>query len=534
MRHVGHQAAVMAAKVILAVSLVAFGSSKGYSQATPAPVSPEMSRTLEQAAISGPRALLQALDLILQRNPALAATPAAAAALARAATLPIRNFEGANVPIYREVAARIIAAAPAAARAEVSRTVAEQVRQVALTDPMVREPLAGDVEALTRQARREAAQATPSRGFPVDSFTLYPEMQVSEYYDNNIFATKTNERNDFVTVLSPQIYVGSNWKKDSLNFQAHTDVTRYDEHTSEDSTDYWFSSEGQYDLTDTTNAFGGALYGQWHEDRESPDEVVGGLKPTVYHELRGYGGVSHRIGAATVKVGGTWERLTFNDTPIAGGTFFNGDRDRNDVTAGVRTSYRLNAIFEPYLDASYDGRTYRLATDQFGYHRDSKGYRLLAGTNVALSGVLVGEVYGGYLRQNYDDPALTDVSVPGFGGNVRWTVTDNVLFSAWADRSIQETTIIGASSYVYSGVGATLDYNITKALVFTVRGAFGRSAFQGVTRADNDYDTGFSVRYNFIDNLYLATDYRFQRRISNSSAFDYARHQVFVRAGVNF
>ncbi len=522
------------AAAALAMALAAMECASVRAQTMPVTLSPEVGQSLLQAANAGPRALLQSLDQILARNPALAATPESAAALTRAATLPIRNFRGSNVPVYREVAAKIIAAAPAASRADVSRAVAEQVRLVAARDPMIREPMVGDIEALTRQARREAAQATPSRGVDLGPFTLYPELQVAEFYDNNIFATKTNERNDFVTVISPQIYLGSNWSGSSLNFQAHTDVTRYDQHTSEDSTDYWFSSEGQYDLSDSTNVFGGALYGQWHEDRELPDEVIGGLKPTIYHELRGYGGVSHKIGATTVKAGGTWERLIFDDTPIAGGTFLNGDRDRDHITAGVRTSYRLDPTFEPYIDASFDNRDYKLSLDQFGFHRDSQGYRLFAGTTVNVSKVVAGEVYGGYMRQNYDDAALSDVSVPGFGGNVRWAITGNLLFSAWVDRSIQETTIVGASSYVYTGTGATLDYDITKALVFTLRGAFGRSTFQGVTRADNDYDTGFGVRYNFTDNLYVATDYRFQRRISNASAFDYSRHQVFVRAGVNF
>ncbi len=534
MRDPENRAVKVAAACILAAALGAVSVAAYAQDAEPAALSPEVTQALQQSASSGPRALLQGLDQILARNPGLAATPEFAAALTRTATLPIRNFRGANVPVYREVAAKIIAAAPADRRAEISRAVAEQVRQVAARDPMIREPLVGDIEALTRQARREAAQVTPTRGVELGTFTLYPDLQVSEFYDNNIFATKTNERNDFITVISPAIYVGSNWSRHSLNFQAHTDVTRYAEHTRENSTDYWFSGEGQYDLSDTSNLFGGALFGQWHEDRESPDEVIGGLEPTVYREVRGYGGVLHKIDATTLRAGGTWQRLTFDDTPTPGGLFPNGDRDRDHVTAGARVSYRLNPVFEPYFDGSFDNRDYRLPLDNFGFHRDSNGYRLFAGANVTISGVLAGEVYGGYMRQNYSDPALSDVSVPGFGGNAHWAVLDNLLFSAWVDRSIQETTIIGASSYVYTGTGATLDYDITKALIFTVRGTFAHSAFQGVTRADNDYDTGLTIRYNFTDNMYAAADYRFQRRISNISAFDFARHQVFLRAGINF
>ena len=531
MRKAWGRPALFAAMLVAAASLAIAPMQPARAQEAGVPAA--VGQSLLEAAGSGPRALLQRLDEVLAANPGLAATPDSAAALTRAATLPIRQFRGANVPVYREVASRIIAAAPPALRAAVSRAVAESVRQVASTDPMVREPLAGDVEALTRQARREAAQAARTRGIPLGDFLIYPEAQVSEFYDNNIFATKTGEQNDFVTVIAPQVFVASNWARHSLNFQAHGDVTLYNEHTKENSTDYWFSSEGQYDFSDTTNAFGGTLFGQWHEDRESPDDV-NGLEPTIYRELRGFGGLSHRIDATTVRVGGTWQRLTFDDTPAAGGTIFNGDRDRDHVTAGARFIHRLNETFSPYFDANFDGRNYRLARDFAGFDRDSQGYRLFVGTNVSIASVLAGEIYAGYMGQDYDDPTLKDVAVPGFGGNVRWAITDNVLISAWADRSIQETTLFAASSYVYTATGATIDYDITKAIVLTLRGSLAHSAFEGNGRVDNDYDTGFGARYNFTDNLYVAADYRFQRRISNAIFSDYSRHQVFLRAGANF
>ena len=72
----------------------------------------------------------------------------------------------------------------------------------------------------------------------------------------------------------------------------------------------------------------------------------------------------------------------------------NGYRDRDPLTAGVRTSYKLNYVFTPFVNGSFDGRNYRLSRDDNGFDRDSTGYKLTAGTQFRVAGVIDGEVYG--------------------------------------------------------------------------------------------------------------------------------------------
>ena len=533
MRRFAQTSLPRAALVGIALALGLLSVPAGASAQPVSSVSSEMTTSLARAAESGPQALLARLDEILKANPALAADPQTAADLGRAAALPVGTFKGANLPVYRDILSHIVAAAPTAARPDVTRAAAEAIRKVAATDAMVRTPLAGDIESLVAEARRQAQMPEATRGVRLGDFIVYPEAQLSEFYDNNIFATKTGEVNDYVTVLSPQIYVASDWSKHMLNFQAHTDVTRYKTHHTEDSTDYWFSTEGRYDFTNLTNAFGGLLYGNFHEDRDSPDDV-NGIEPTIYTDKRAYAGVSHTIGKVTVRVGGTADRLQFQDTLTSTGPITNGDRDRDHLTSGVRTSYKLNDVFTPFVDGSFDGRNYRLSRDDNGFDRDSTGYKLTAGTQFRVAGVIDGEVYGGYLRQNYDDPVLPNVSTPAFGGNVRWRFIPSTLFIGWFDRSVEETTLIDASSYVFSGGGASIEHDITSALLLTVRGGISKSDFQGIDRIDDEYDSSIGLRYKFADHFYVAGDYRFTRRISNVSTADYARHQVFVRAGVQY
>ncbi len=283
---------------------------------------------------------------------------------------------------------------------------------------------------------------------------LYSEAQLAEYYDDNIFATENDKTSDYATVFSPHVFLVSDWQKHALSLQAHVDKTWYKDHTNENSTDYWVSGEGRIDAASDLQFFGGASYGRFHEDRASPDDA-NGFEPTLYQELKLYGSAWKRVGPHRFRGGATWERTTFDDTLTSTGTINNADRNRNHVTEGVADFYQLNDTFTPFVELGLDQRQYDTSRDDAGFDRDSHGYRTKVGTEFKVPGKVDGRVYVGYMRQNYEDAALPSISKPDFGGNFRWRFIPSTLLSGWVSRSIEETTLSGASGYVLTGGGAT-------------------------------------------------------------------------------
>jgi len=496
-------------------------------------VTPAIVDSLNKAADSGPRALIARLETVLAENPELAASAESAGALARAASLPVSGFLGANVPVYRDIAARIINAAPEAARPAVSRAVVVEVRRAAAADPTVREPLVGDVNALLAEARALAGRVSQRRGIALGSFILYPEAQLTGYYDDNIFATKTSRVDDYVTVFGPHVFLVSNWEQHRLEFEAHTDIVRFAENERENTEDFWFAGEGRYDISKATNLFGGLLFGRFHEDRESPEDV-NGLEPTVYSEARAFAGASHTVGDFTGRFGATWERSRFDDTPTSTFTINNSDRDREHITVGGRLTYRIDDTYRAYGDATGDLRNYRTTVDDNGFDRDSDGFKAVVGAQFIRRGVADGGAYVGFMRQSYDDAALERISAAAFGANVRWRFLPSTVVSAWADRTIEDTTLFGSPGYIYTSTGLTLEHDVTSRLRAVARASYALSDFSGVARSDDEYDTSAGLRFDVTGNVYLAGDYRYQKRISSISVTDYKRHQVFLRLGANF
>jgi hypothetical protein len=57
-------------------------------------------------------------------------------------------------------------------------------------------------------------------GLPLGSFFWYPRGEVDEAYNNNIFATSTGHTGDWITALTSNVDLLSNFPRDSLNFHA--------------------------------------------------------------------------------------------------------------------------------------------------------------------------------------------------------------------------------------------------------------------------------------------------------------------------
>jgi hypothetical protein len=395
----------------------------------------------------------------------------------------------------------------------------------------------GAVEPKPKDATPPSARVEESAPgkLRLGSFIVYPEVRLTEIYDDNIFATRSGEVGDLVSVLTPSIALKSDWKRHRLNFRAGTELSRYANYHSENTSDYWLDMDGRYDLSGNANVFGGLGYSRNHEDRSSPDDV-NGTEPVVYFESSAYAGLFRQFDRFSLRAGGTFERLDFRDVPAIGGSIINNDdRDRDVSTGGARLGYRLDSGAEVFGQASVDTRRYAHTPDDNGTDRNSDGYRLAAGVKRSLGDNASGEFFVGWLKQNYVDPAIPDVSVPDFGARVRWQASPKTSVSTNLSRSLEETTLYdstlmkAASSYIYTRLRLSAEHQLQPRLSVNGLLLAGHSDYQGLNRTDDLYVAGVGLKYRLTKQVYLEADYRFLNRNSTDAAADYYRNQVFLR-----
>ena len=365
---------------------------------------------------------------------------------------------------------------------------------------------------------------------PANNWRILPQFILSSAFDDNIFATRNNRVGDTILVASPSVVVNSNWKKHFARFDAGADIVRYAANKSENHEHFRISGEGRYDLTPQSNVYGGLLFRKDVEDRESPDDVFG-TEPTIYYDSRAYAGYFRQFTKWSLRTGVTVNALNFNDVNTSTGILNNDDRDRTDYTGGVRLGYNINAGLELYGQAAFDIRRYNDRIDDNGFMRDSDGYRLIAGLKLGSAGSYTAGVYAGALGQDYDDPVLPDVNSTAFGANFTWFPSPLTTLNAYIDRTLEETTLSGASSYLYTSSGLTLTYQPVRDVTFRTFVTYSESDYQGIDRNDELSTAGAAVKYFISNRIFIQGDYQFRHNVSNIVSQRYDRNQIFLRLG---
>ena len=364
-------------------------------------------------------------------------------------------------------------------------------------------------------------------GVRLGAFVLFPVLGLSEIHDDNIFAARDNRKHDFVTVVAPSLTAIADGPAEYVRLRAGGQIGRYKMHGSEDYADGNTSAEGRLDLSPATRIFGGAWLGRDHEERESSDEVFG-REPTRYFDLQGYGGIRHRIGPLSVRLGGRVERLDFRDTKSSTGEINNDDRDRTAYAGGARISFDLFPEFEPFAQAGFDFRRYDTATDDNRFARDSNGRRLVLGARLSPIPDLSLQAFAGAMTQDYDDDRLKGVHRPALGASLSWQAAPKTRIGAFLDRTIEETTLANAASTVETVGALTLRQEIAERFVVLARAGAGRSRFAGIGREDELVFAGATVTWRINPRISLIGEYHWTGQTSTVDGEAYRRNRALI------
>lgn len=373
------------------------------------------------------------------------------------------------------------------------------------------------------------------QGIKAGSFLLFPELSIGATYDTNLFATRSNEVKDWMWSFTPSLVARSNWKKHKLTFRIGNEANRYDSNPSQNTNDYWVDGQGVYEISGSTNVYGGVGYTRSHEDRSSPD-LRFGSEPTTYTDTNGYAGIFHDFGKVYGRFGIVTSTLNFDNVPTStpGVMLTNTDRNRDVTSIGGRLGYRATSILDFFLQGTSDRRSYQNTPDDAGYVRNSLGNRIGAGAAVNIGNRIVGEAFIGHMRQDYEDPRLKDVSTVDYGGNLRWHTSPWTTLRFSVDRSLEETVIPGASSYLDTSFTTSVEHDISRDTLATATFITGKNEFQGTDRTDRYSEAMAGVRHYVTRTVSIGANYHFMNRSSNLADANYHRNLIMFTLASDF
>jgi hypothetical protein len=371
-------------------------------------------------------------------------------------------------------------------------------------------------------------------GVRAGGFKILPSVDVSMVGDDNVLAKEDSEDGDLIAVVHPSIEVHTETSNHALRLIAEGEIGRYMTMSSEDYEDARILFEGRLDVLRRTRLFGRLGYERLHEDRSSPDEGDG-KNPVIYSAATAGLAGEQVFNRLALRLEGEARRLDYDDgKTVAGANVNHDDRDRTTYTGTFRAGYELAPEYEGFARVKYNIRDYADARDDDGIDRNSKGYELALGATADFTGVTFGEVFFGYLSQDYDDATLNKITGFTAGAAVTWNASKLTTYKLMVDRRVKETTQTGASGVLATSVGASVDHELMRALLVHAELTLARDDYEGLTREDDYITAGLGARYMFGRHYAMAADWRYLRRDSNVSGSDYDRHIFTVRLELQY
>lgn len=358
---------------------------------------------------------------------------------------------------------------------------------------------------------RERPELDPL-GARAGAFRLFPKLEISETYSDNIFATNNNEESDFITTIKPSLNMESLWGRHSLSFHTDATIGRYADNEDESFEDYSAGFDGQLEINHAQHLSSGYLYSHEHEKRSSPDDALG-VKPTEIDINNFFTTYQHRFNNIIFELAGEFQSLDYDDVRSATGNIIdNDDRDRKKVEGSLKVAYEYLPDYAAYVRTSINKINYDQDIDNNNFNRDSDGYAISIGTDLDLTGVLYGNLFVGYETQRYDDPALDDTKGVSGGASLTWLPSYMTTVTGSLTRSIEETTLDSASGVFSTGFQIIVDHELLRNLLLQARVSLSEDDFEGINRSDTYFESGFGATYMLNRHLSLLLDYDFHQR----------------------
>jgi hypothetical protein len=371
-----------------------------------------------------------------------------------------------------------------------------------------------------------------AKGLPLGGFRLYPTIEMGANYDDNVLRTDTGAASDWYFTLDPSLLLTSEWSRHMLRLRASLNQYWYDKLVDESHGDLDVQADGRLDLWNGITVAATSAYQLLHESRTSPDLPLSAQKETRYSDFHAGLDIDHSLGPLGVRGGATFDQYFYDPTPLAGGVLLdNHDRNRDEYQVYAKVDYEFSPGYAMFVRGSYDDRVYELSIDASGVNRNSTGMRVDGGLDIAITRLIEGSIYVGYLQQNYHAP-LTSVSGVDYGATLSWYPTPLLTVKLQAQHTVNETTIANSAAANEQSIDLTADYSFRHDIVVDGGFRYLQDHWSGAGRTDDVYSFNIGLKYFMNEYVYWRAGYEYSTRSSTFTNFNFNDNTAMVTLGL--
>jgi hypothetical protein len=335
-------------------------------------------------------------------------------------------------------------------------------------------------------------------GLHLGGFTLYPKLNTTLSYDDNIFAQAGVAVSDTIVSLAPEINIQSNWSRNALSARLWAKQDSYFEHSSEDVTEYGGNLSGKLELGQTTLT-GSATSARYVLTREDSVNIGEGFSTTrsPYDSTLFDAQLIHLFNRVRITAMVDYQIKTFqNGETRTGAAVVNDGLNQEVLTYAIKAEYAVTSDAAVYINAVGNDQHYPNRAPMEDFTRNSSGYDISVGANFDVTHLIRGELEVGYLNQTYTSSAVfKPISGPSVRGQLEWFPTQLTTVTFNGEHAVTDAVVPGSAGDTISTAKLQVDHELLRNLILSANASIGHDDYNGISRSDDRTSVGLLANW---------------------------------------
>lgn len=373
-----------------------------------------------------------------------------------------------------------------------------------------------------------------SQGVRAGGFIVNAALISEIGYSDNVYARRTDTREDLIGVVSPVVKFRSNWERHHVEGDARVDVRRYMDNEQENVETGTAGLANRIDIDGETFVTASVRNHRLFDLRGEP-ESINSDTPTKLSINTATAGVFHGTGPLSLSAVVRMREFEYDDgRSVAGQRIDNRGRNNTSSDLVLRAGYEFSPIWNTYVRASLmtrDNDRYRSTPSA---SRDSQGYSVVVGTIFDFSELWSGEVFVGPSHRKFEYGGFDSIDTITYGGNLLWNVTRLTSIRTAAMRTLEPSLVSGSPAYDVTQFWAGIEHELTDNIVLHANIGKRWIDYRQTDLNMGIVSTGVGAIWLINSNLRASAEYNHTSRAVSTPIQDFDRNVGLVRLSAQF
>lgn len=333
-------------------------------------------------------------------------------------------------------------------------------------------------------------------GVKLGGFTLFPRVETTLSYSDNVYQTDTARAGDASFEVSPSARLTSDWSRNALTLESGAGIKRFLSETRRNQETWYVGGSGRYDVGGQITISGSARTQRAVEPPTSAAYPTAAAAPSQYQTSQFQLNAGYAPGRLRLQGGASFVALGFDDVLTFGnGVISQQNRNSHSLSGTSRAEYALSPDTSLFVQGSYERIEYARPLATGVPNRSSESYRVLGGATFDLSTLLRGSLGIGYIRRSYDAAIYRGIGGLTAEARLEYFPSPLTTVTLTGRRLIQDASFLNSGGFINNTAALRIDHELLRYVLLDAQVGYERDTYRGSNAKLDIVRASGGVRY---------------------------------------